>query len=114
MLSTRLEGNQVALSDLLWYSLDGAAAEGLQAARGVVQASLNYVHAAERLLPAVRQAGIRQPLSGRRNRELYGGLKGRDEAPGNYRSSEDMDRAFGQHGPGCPFRSSASSAGPPG
>ena len=88
VLSARLEGNQVALSDLLWYSLDGAAAEGLQAARGVVQAALNYVHAAERLLPAVRETGISTSTLKKAHQELYGGLKGRDEAPGNYRSSE--------------------------
>ena len=88
VLSARLEGNEVALSDLLWYSLDGAAAEGLQAARGVVQAALNYVHAAERLLPAVRETGIPASTLQKAHQELYGGLQGRDEAPGNYRSSE--------------------------
>ena len=87
VLSARLEGNQVALSDLLWYSLDGAAAEGLQASRGVVQAALNYVHAAERLLPAMPGTGISTVTIRQAHQELYGGLKGRDEAPGNYRSS---------------------------
>ena len=88
VLSARLEGNQVALSDLLWYSLDGAAAEGLQTGRGVVQAALNYVHAAERLLPAVRETGIATATLREAHQDLYGGLKGRDEAPGDYRSSD--------------------------
>ena len=88
VLSARLEGNPVALQDLLWYALDGAGAEGLQSARGVVQAALNYVQAAEKLLPAVREKGFSTVTLQQAHRELYGGLKGRDEAPGNYRSSE--------------------------
>ena len=87
VLSARLEGNQVALSDLLRYSLDGAAVEGLQASRGVVQAALNYVHAAERLLPGMRETGVSTVTLRQAHQELYGGLQGRDEAPGNYRSS---------------------------
>ena len=88
VLSARLEGNPVALPDLLWYALDGAGAEGLQSARGVVQAALNYVKAAEKLLPAVREKGFSTVTLQQAHRELYGGLKGRDEAPGNFRSSE--------------------------
>ena len=88
VLSARLEGNPVALPDLLWYALDGPGAEGLQSARGVVQAALNYVQAAEKLLPAVREKGFSTVTLQQAHRELYGGLKGRDEAPGNYRSSE--------------------------
>ena len=88
VVSARLEGNRVALADLLWYALDGAGAEGLQSARGVVQAALNYVHAAEKLLPAVGDTGFSTVTLQQAHRELYGGLKGRDESPGNYRSSE--------------------------
>ena len=88
VLSARLEGSQVALSDLLWFSLDGARAEGLQSARGVVQAALNYVHAAETLLAAVRRKGFSTVIIRQAHQTLYGGLKGRDETPGNYRSSE--------------------------
>ena len=88
VLATRLEGNPVALSDLLWYSLDGTEAEGLQSPRGAVQAALNYVLAAEHLLTAVRQTGFSTVTLRQAHQEIFEGLKGRDETPGNYRSSE--------------------------
>ncbi len=87
-MAARLEGNPVALSDLLWYSLDGAEAEGLQSAPGAVQAALNYVHAAEHLLPAVRSKGVSTFTLRQAHLKLYEGLQGRDETPGNYRSGE--------------------------
>ena len=88
VMAAQLEDNPVALSDLLWYSLDGAEAEGLQSARGAVQAALNYVHAVEHLLPAVREEGFSTLTLRQAHQELYEGLQGRDEPPGHYRSSE--------------------------
>ena len=113
VLSARLEGNRVALSDLLWYSLDGAAVEGLQAPRGVVQAALNYVHAVERLLPATGETGDFHSHAPAGASGALRGIERQGRSTWKLPFLRDMDRAFRQLRPGCPFRPTASSGGSP-
>jgi Fic family protein len=88
--SCRLDGSPVTLRDLLWYELDGIRADGLSCSRGDVRICANYASMlredAEKSgadAAAVLGASLRAS-----HKQLYRGVRGRDERAGHFRTAE--------------------------
>lgn len=85
--SCRLDGSPVTLRDLLWWDVDGSAADRLSCSRGDVRIAANYAALLDRDAPEEAQPLLRRSLTDL-HIDLYRGVRGREERPGRLRSSE--------------------------
>ena len=85
--SGELDGLGARLADLLCFELVGPG-PGDHAGRGHTTAALNYLAAFETLRPIVSGSGLSTVTLRQIHVQLYENLRGRDENPGTYRSSD--------------------------
>jgi len=85
VLSSRIEGTQASLSDLVMYEAEPSRAEG----RGDVREVFNYVSAVQHVLDPGRRLPLSMPLLREAHELLLTGVRGDYATPGEFRRSQN-------------------------